>query len=355
MWDFNALRMIQQRLWTERPSFWNRVFNLRFEFSRKLGIQKPETLAQMIEILNLPPMILKSALDECKAQYLIIEKIQKDGYVFNIPENLTEKAKLSQMSSLWEYSPQTVRILGITWDTTINQLIDFFEFSSLKIQDVILCSDNDSRPLGFALVKFPNYNEATISLSMSGMFVGGMKVQITRACQSDFEKFLNKKTNLNFSKSQIELKNEVSNEIKWTGLNSIENLNFFQLAKETIKDNATLFKENSKIISNRDENIIKPVTHSYKSALDELSSKYSKGSIVFMKGFPYSSNISHITEFLQGFHFLPDSIILVQNEEGKSSGEAFVAFVDSNEASKAISKKNRDYIGTRYVDLIQVI
>ncbi|XP_043222924.1 epithelial splicing regulatory protein 1-like isoform X2 [Amphibalanus amphitrite] len=73
--------------------------------------------------------------------------------------------------------------------------------------------------------------------------------------------------------------------------------------------------------------------------------------LVRMRGLPYSSSKVDILKFFEGFEIAPECIQLQQNAEGQPSGEAMVSFASRTEAERAILEKNKQHIGTRYIEL----
>ncbi|XP_045023270.1 RNA-binding protein fusilli-like isoform X1 [Daphnia magna] len=76
------------------------------------------------------------------------------------------------------------------------------------------------------------------------------------------------------------------------------------------------------------------------------------GTLVIMRGLPFTASCSDILQFFSGFSELtPDCIQIHRNNDGRPSGEAVVNFPNRAEAERAIAEKNRQNIGTRYIEL----
>jgi hypothetical protein len=58
-----------------------------------------------------------------------------------------------------------------------------------------------------------------------------------------------------------------------------------------------------------------------------------------------------LVSFFEGFNIQKDKIVLIQNQEGRFSGMAYVVFDTEEEKKRAILEKNLKYIGSRYVEL----
>ncbi|KAL8450085.1 hypothetical protein Emed_002667 [Eimeria media] len=73
-------------------------------------------------------------------------------------------------------------------------------------------------------------------------------------------------------------------------------------------------------------------------------------SVLRLRGMPFNANEQHIVQFFQGFHMtaiLPSTIPI----DGRPSGEAYVQFVDSNEAWRAMQLRNGARMERRYIEL----
>ncbi|KAL8273164.1 hypothetical protein Esti_002922 [Eimeria stiedai] len=73
-------------------------------------------------------------------------------------------------------------------------------------------------------------------------------------------------------------------------------------------------------------------------------------SVLRLRGMPFNANEQHIVQFFQGFHMtaiLPSTIPI----DGRPSGEAYVQFVDANEAWRAMQTRNGARMDRRYIEL----
>ncbi|KAF6739548.1 RNA-binding protein 12B [Oryzias melastigma] len=70
--------------------------------------------------------------------------------------------------------------------------------------------------------------------------------------------------------------------------------------------------------------------------------------VVFLNGLPFSVTENEICEFFKGLE--TDEIVLLKNHRGQNNGKAFVRFVSVEDALEGL-KRNREYIGTRYVEV----
>ena len=73
-----------------------------------------------------------------------------------------------------------------------------------------------------------------------------------------------------------------------------------------------------------------------------------------LKGLPFSVTKQDIVTFFEGYNLIEDSVKIGKMSDGKLTGEAAVMFDSSDDCSAAHSKLNQEYIGNRWVKLIQV-
>jgi len=72
---------------------------------------------------------------------------------------------------------------------------------------------------------------------------------------------------------------------------------------------------------------------------------------VKLEGLPYRVRESEIEDFFRGFDYIPGSVELGKNSDGRMSGDAWIQFRDEGAARQAVSARDRQYIGSRYVKL----
>ncbi|XP_038721170.1 heterogeneous nuclear ribonucleoprotein H-like isoform X1 [Tripterygium wilfordii] len=72
--------------------------------------------------------------------------------------------------------------------------------------------------------------------------------------------------------------------------------------------------------------------------------------ILKMRGLPFSATQSEIVQFFKDFKLVEDKVHVACRPDGKATGEAYVEFVSTEEAKRAMSK-DKMMIGRRYVEL----
>jgi len=72
---------------------------------------------------------------------------------------------------------------------------------------------------------------------------------------------------------------------------------------------------------------------------------------VRMRGLPYHVGPNEVVQFFTGYQVMPESVRMGQNQSGRANGEAWVVFSSPAEAQRAVAEKNREMMGTRYIEL----
>lgn len=452
VWDFQALRTLYQKYsCSPRLNHWNRVFNLRVEFTRKYGsIIRPENSRNILEILKIQfPSPFLTALDECLAQASITLRMARDGYTFLNPDILSDKHK--PLQTTFELSNSVLRLSGLTWDIRTQDIIDFFSGIILKPEDILIILNRSGLPTGWALVHFSHHSQdALVAFSRHLGILGRKPIKLSFACRSDFDKaqirqhairqkIISKLSSTKLTLDQVITANSMdiddnmkptsnvntnisnglltppqqqktssslSSSLRWTGSTGI-NFNptadsYLQATKEPSMSTNQIIANSSfqSILQHQDgtssgslcmnsntgssighpsnqggiesatsssiASFLFPSTSSgqylaptstpssirtTKAALMEMCSKYQEGTVVSLRGLSYSASESQIIDFFLGFDVIPSSVIITTSEEGKPSGDAFVAFPTHELASRAVSSQSGKYIGPRYVDL----
>jgi len=75
------------------------------------------------------------------------------------------------------------------------------------------------------------------------------------------------------------------------------------------------------------------------------------GSTVKMRGLPFRVSPAEVLTFFEGFNALPESLHMGSDAHGRPSGEGWLSFGSEEEAARACSTRNRQYLGSRYLEL----
>lgn len=80
--------------------------------------------------------------------------------------------------------------------------------------------------------------------------------------------------------------------------------------------------------------------------------RFQEGSTVArLRGLPWSSTVEEVQEFFSGFKISTDHILIVLNMHGRSTGEAYVQFENSDECKRAFEERDLESMGSRYIEM----
>ena len=72
-----------------------------------------------------------------------------------------------------------------------------------------------------------------------------------------------------------------------------------------------------------------------------------------MRGLPWRAETEEIEQFFEGTAWVRDSVLIGKLDDGKSTGWGCVLFENEEECANAQAEKDRQHIGSRWVQLYQ--
>lgn len=191
-----------------------------------------------------------------------------------------------------------VRLRGLPFSCTDIDIFKFF--SGLDIVDILLVNKN-GRFTGEAFVVFAGYVLVQFALQRDKQNMGRRYVEVFRCRREDY---------------------------------------YGAVAAE-VNDEGIYDKGN-------DDHQGSPPPSRAKKAIDKEQMEYTE--ILKMRGLPFSVKKSDILEFFKDFKVTEERIHIACRADGKATGEAYVEFVSSEEAKRAMVK-DKGNIGSRYAEL----
>ncbi|GLV43924.1 glorund [Carabus blaptoides fortunei] len=79
---------------------------------------------------------------------------------------------------------------------------------------------------------------------------------------------------------------------------------------------------------------------------------FSEDGCIRLRGLPFGCSKEEIAQFFTGLEIVPNGITLLTDYSGRSTGEAYVQFVNKEVAEKAL-QKHRERIGHRYIEIFR--
>ncbi|KAH9495429.1 Heteroproteinous nuclear ribonucleoprotein H [Bulinus truncatus] len=78
----------------------------------------------------------------------------------------------------------------------------------------------------------------------------------------------------------------------------------------------------------------------------------SSDAVVKLRGLPFGCSKEEIAQFFTGLEIVPNGIMLPEDRQGRSTGEAFVQFASPSIAERAL-EKHKERIGHRYIEIFK--
>jgi len=122
------------------------------------------------------------------------------------------------------------------------------------------------------------------------------------------------------------------------------------------EDVAKALKKNRESMGHRYVEIFESSTEDVVRSQEEKSqikSRMMNDNVVRLRGLPYDASKEDVANFFGSeFDIVEDGILLPLDSDGRSSGQAFVQFTNSDDAAKALTK-NRQNMGWRYIEVFE--
>uniref|UniRef100_A0A1B6D4H1 RRM domain-containing protein n=1 Tax=Clastoptera arizonana TaxID=38151 RepID=A0A1B6D4H1_9HEMI len=186
------------------------------------------------------------------------------------------------MSSSGDHEDEgfVVKMRGLPWSTTVEEIIKFFDKCNIKNgkAGVQMTMSREGRPSGEAYVEMETEEDVEQALKKDREHMGHRYIEVFRAKRSEME---------------------------W---------------------------------------VVKRSGQNVEQAMDD--------GCVRLRGLPFGCTKEEIANFFAGLEIVPNGIILPTDFTGRSSGEAYVQFVNKDVAEKAL-QKHKEKIGHRYIEIFR--
>lgn len=375
-----------EHLGSNTASHWLRTFVTGVEFGRAYGLTRVfDSTPEMLGMMRLPNTVPFTALESCLVQSTIILRMMRDGFSFSTADLITggHQGRVNP----WEMISSEVWIYGLAWDVLPHHIASWFSNTTLSAErDVIICLTHTGRKTGFGIVKFPSPGDASSALQRTCDFLGGQRVKLVLSSKGDFEKTkarqgairerllgsatsTHEPTSSLFTADTLHLSSQgmsvapmepiPSAPSNWSGaLHTLYSTASIpsEIANTTpITPNLTMNGQTMAQVQNQQTHVSAPSTSHHgrlnREVLLEMCSRYPEGTVVSLRGLPYSASQGQILEFVSAYDVAPSSLVITSTEDGKPSGDAFIAFNSAEQAEQAVRTLNGKFIGIRYIEL----
>ncbi|EFJ14378.1 hypothetical protein SELMODRAFT_446014 [Selaginella moellendorffii] len=213
-----------------------------------------------------------------------------------------------------------VRMRGMPYSCTSADIMAFFKGMQVAPDGIFLCTHADGRPTGEAFVEFINEETAARAMQLHREPMGSRYVELFKSTKGEMMTSVQQK--LWFAgvgnMSPVGSLGQIPGMLGGYGMQGVGALN------------------------------LGAVQSPGPGAIGDISEDV----CIKMRGLPYNSGPREITEFFQGYRIVPNGIYVVIGATDRPTGEAFVEFISSKEAQRAM-ERHRNNIGSRYIELFR--
>eukprot|EP00123_Amoebidium_parasiticum_P016524 comp23475_c0_seq1/m.39237 comp23475_c0_seq1/g.39237 ORF comp23475_c0_seq1/g.39237 comp23475_c0_seq1/m.39237 type:complete len:755 (-) comp23475_c0_seq1:65-2329(-) len=274
-------------------------FDVRKEFG-KCHPNAPDSITNtkaIMEYLGMEQLPAGSGLPECRRIAGIVSHLLKAGHQFVTPEvfapaDRPQPAPSTRPTQI--HHDRIVKLRGLPFAATVEEVKAFFAGLDISPDGVLIClNPQRARPTGEGFVKFMTQEGHDKALAKDRQMIGGRYLEVFSASRQDYD-------------TASALRNEALRNAQGG------------------------------------------------TAADKIFTAGPANAVLRLRGLPFSVTVEEIKQFFNGYQLAgaPEkSIRLVQLADGRSSGEAFVQLATTEECERAKDERNKQRIGTRYIDV----
>jgi len=220
-----------------------------------------------------------------------------------------------------------VRMRGMPYSCTSADITAFFKGMQVVADGIFLCTHADGRPTGEAFVEFANEETAARAMQLHREPMGSRYVELFRSTKGEMMTAVQQRMYGMFSGaggfSQFGV-GQIPGMMGAFGVQGLTGMNVAAMQAAGLGSMAGL-----QGLSDTSENVC-----------------------IKMRGLPYNAGQREIMDFFEGYNILPNGIHIVMGATDRPTGEAFVEFITSDEAQRAM-ERHRQNIGSRYIELFR--
>uniref|UniRef100_A0A8D0DLR0 RNA binding motif protein 12B n=1 Tax=Salvator merianae TaxID=96440 RepID=A0A8D0DLR0_SALMN len=272
------------------------------------------------------------------------------------PERHHRREEYSQAG--YSGSKTCVYIRNFPFDVTKVEVQKFFAGFNIDDSNIYLLYDDKGVGLGEALVKFRSEDQAQKAESLNRRRFLGTEVLLRCISEEQMQEFGINVSSPSDEKIQDHLHEWERNEHFYSagsqGQSMRGNSNHpsnYRNPSDDFMQSSDHFRGPSSFSEFGGESIPRGFPegrflHDY-----NFSDGSDRVTLIKLKNIPFQATPNEILDFFHGYKIIPESVSILRNEYGMSSGEAILAMVNYNEAVAAINELNDRPIGKRKVNL----
>eukprot|EP00741_Cyanophora_paradoxa_P020828 tig00000229_g20107.t1 len=245
-----------------------------------------------------PPSEEERAAEEKK------EERERDGEEHGERDGAREGGRRDSGSS----GPHIVRLRGLPWQANEEDIRRFLEGITIPRDAVVIVQNSSGRPTGEAFVKFPREEEAEKAMERHRQQMGHRYVEVFRATEKELEE--TRRQDYSGYGGFSDAAPTPNNQLALTGYPSLD------------------------MVSSTNPDV-----------------RYQ--GVLRMRGLPYSATKYDIEAFFSGFPLVDNGVHICVGSDGRPTGEAYVEFGNETAALDALSRRQKERIGSRYIELFR--
>eukprot|EP00126_Sphaerothecum_destruens_P004280 Sdes_comp18088_c0_seq1m7512 len=193
-------------------------FDIRKEFLKRYPQAFPvHSLSEICAIMGIPAYHkIQHGLSHCRVVSSVVARLQLDGHCFEMPEMIfpydddgissaIDSSHQNHAFASYFPSSQTnnslpntspafpleqdlvVRLRGLPWQATLQDIVQFFDGVHLAPENVVVCVNNQGRPIGEAFVSFSDLESRNLALQRDHTNMGKRYIEVFPASASEME------------------------------------------------------------------------------------------------------------------------------------------------------------------------
>ncbi|KAH3764249.1 epithelial splicing regulatory protein 2 [Pelomyxa schiedti] len=241
-----------------------------------------------------------SALDICLTISKVLFHMTKEGHHFYLEKPTPPEAQIQQRNNFYPQNAEApapesiVKLRGLPWQATDRDIESFFNgLHIVKGHGIRIILNQHGRPSGEAYVEFTNELDAEKALARNKQHMAHRYIEIFKATRAELTRALAPK------------------------------------APNIASSFAVL------------------------SALCDPTTDYNYQGVLRLRGLPFSASTEDIQQFFMGFDVQPQNVHIMQNADGRNTGDAYVEFSTEDLATRALLSRNKAVLGNRYIELFR--
>ncbi|CAG9835477.1 unnamed protein product [Diabrotica balteata] len=172
------------------PPYYSTFHDLRKEVAKYVGRMddSPQSVSSMLEYLEMDPDLDQEFYKkEAKDMVNVVQRLISLGHRFDIPENIHITLEPGICSKDDEIDSNcVVRARGLPWQSSDQDIANFFRGLNVAKGGVALCLSAQGRRNGEALVRFVSQEHRDMALKRHKHHIGTRWIEVYRATGTDF-------------------------------------------------------------------------------------------------------------------------------------------------------------------------